>query len=80
MVLLFRLDIECPLPILHDRGCHPDPFIKPSVSRKFRYITILKPRALVAWPITKSYSITLVIKPQRKSFDHAERHVWEKIK
>jgi hypothetical protein len=43
------------------------PFIKPSVSRKFRYITVLKPRALVAWPITKSYSIPLVIKPQRKS-------------
>ena len=68
VVLLFRIDIECPLPVLHDRRCHPDPFIKPSVSRKFRYVTVLKPCALVAWPITKSFSIPLVIKPQRKSF------------
>jgi len=68
VVLLFQLDIKCPLPVLYDRRCHPDPFIKPSVHRKFRYITVLKLRALVAWPITKSYSFPLVIKPQRICF------------
>jgi len=61
VVLLFQLDIKCPLPVLQS-------FIKPSVTRKFRYIMVLKPCALVAWPITKSYSIPLVIKPQRICF------------
>jgi hypothetical protein len=68
VVLLFQLDIKCPLPVLHNTRCHPDPFIKPSVSRKFHYITVLKPLSLVAWRITKSYSIPLVVKPQRICF------------
>ena len=68
VILLFQLDTKCPLPVLHDRRCHPDTFVKSSVSRKFHCIAVLKPHALVAWPVTKSYSVPLVIKTQAKSF------------